>query len=1003
MPSRFSPFGHHRGSPACAGSWALESLVARCYWQVWAAVWIAWWVCCPEARGEERPLPTPAEALRKLDGIEAEARRVLPQSPLQTRTPNVAILLEDVYQGSTNAYTQDGIRFLALRMLVVNLTGEDRVLDLTPIRLKSGKQSLDWRQRPAGMDGFSFRAGNDFIAIRELQTPESVRLPARGLAAAWLLFAGLEREAVIPPMTLEIPTAAGTLQLDVNLYERAVLQLRVERIGPGNCLALLTIGGELNTINAGALAEELEALAQQGVRRCVLHWDQSAVPPAELLRGWVLQAQHTNAYTFSPQYKHLPTFPVTIHELHLAGVEPTGDAPDQRVHAEVAAAISAALQSVFEVAPTHDVVEAIRLGPAAVRAAALEHGAGRLTRAELPLVLALAEGPEPEVRRAALHALGEFSDPRAIAVLTAACRDTDPALAEAAVRALAASRFPEGPRALAVVLAEGPVLPAQKLVEILAAAPRPEWQDAVYRLTTSSDAKVQQAAIETLARLGHPQLLPTLARALQSEEARVREAAFSQLISLGRRDADELALAYTLSHLERDAPTGNMHQFLLRVRDQRAVPLLLKHLARQSASRESLIQLLAQIGDQDVAAAIAERFADFTDGEKALALDALRRLESPLGRPLALQAVRTDDANLLQNALQTLQVDATDAEVAVLAEVVRSLPAQTHNPKITLLCNGLGAIGTPAARQALGELRHSPQEQVRTAAQKGLEVLWNQSPARDVVNAVILKLDLAERRELRLKTLEADLALLGDRPEAEQLRRNVQQLRDDLQRELQEVERTLQLAIRLDPEYPRLFLARGLLRILNRDVPGAIEDLRTAIAMNDSDPDAHRMLGDLWFRQERFEEALQPLQRAFELNPAAHEALTSRAIALVRLGRLEEGVDLVRGQLAKYRQQAVFLYNVACVYGRAIEQLETVRKVPADDPRIAAFGREAVQLLRESVQSGLQEATGDPDILAFMRSDPDLFSLHRLSEFRRLSEMDRPREPLPPALPERPE
>lgn len=1003
MPDSLSSLGQRRRRPADAGG----EVQRHTPWPRWgrgAALWLVSWGVCSAAAAAERPLPTAPEALRRLEGIEAEARRVRPESPLQTRTSNVAILLEDVYQGSTNAYTPDGTRFLALRLLAVNLTGEDRVLDLQPVRLKSGDKGLDWRNRPAGMDGFSFRAGNDYIAIRELRTPDSLRLPARGVAGAWLLFAGLERDAVIPSMTLEIPTAAGALRLDVNLYERAVLQLRSERLGPGNCLALLTIGGELNTINAGALADELESFAEQGVRRCVIHWDPSAPPPAELLRGWVLQAQHTHAYTFSPQYKHLPTFPVTMHELHLAGLEPTGDAPDQRVHAEAAAAISAALHSVFEVAPPHDVVEAIRVGPPAVRAAALEHGAQRLTLSELPLVLSLVDAPEPEVRRGAVQALAEFPDPRAIEALTAACRGTDPVLAEAAVRGLAASRFPEGPRALAALLAEGLVLPAQTLVEILAAYPRPEWQDAVSRLTMSTDAKVQQAALEALARLGHPQLLQTLARALQSPEARVREAAFSQLISLGRREADELALAYTLEHLQHEPPTGNMVQFLLRLRDQRAVPLLLKHLGRQSASRDSLIQLLAQIGDQDVAAAIAERFPDFTDGEKSLALEALRRLESPLGRPLALRAVRTDDVNLLQNALQTLQVDAADAEVAVLADVVRSLPAQTHNPKISLLCNGLGAIGTPAARQALLELRQSPQEQVRTAAQKGLEVLWNQSPARDVVNAAILKLDLAERRELRLKALEADLASLGDTPQAEQIRRDVQQLRDDLQRELQDVERTLQLANRLDPEYPRLFLARGLLRLLQRDVPGAIEELRTAIQRNDSDPDAHRILGDLWFRQEQFEQALQPLQRAFELNPAAHEALTSRAIALVRLGRLEEGVDLVRGQLARYRQQAVFLYNVACVYGRAIEQLETVRQVPADDPRIGRFADEAVQLLRESLQAGLQEATGDPDILAYMRADPDLFSLHRLSEFRRLSQMDPPREPQPPpAAPERPE
>lgn len=949
------------------------------------AVALAWLSLAVGAPAAERSLPTAREALERLEAIESEVLRVRPETPLQARSANVVFLLDDVYQGSTNAYTNDGIRYVALRLLVVNLTAEDRTLDLKPVRLLSGEKRFDWSTRPPGIDGYSFRAGNDYVAIREVRTPETLRLPANGTAATWMLFAGLERDALIPPMTLDIPTAGGPVALDVNLYQRGVLRLNSERVGPGKCLAVLTVSGELNTINAGALAEDLDRLVGQGVRRCVLHWSPVAPQPADLLRGWVLQAQHTGPYAYSPQYRYLPNFPSTLHELHVAGLTSGGESEfaDAHTHATLSGAISAALASVFAVAPAEEVVDSLRRGSAAVQVAALEHGAGRLTPQQLPLVLALAEGADLEVRRAALAALAEFNDPRAHQMLATVCRTGDAELAAVAARSLAASRFPESHRALADALQPGVAIPPAVLIELLTTYPRPEWQDEIYRLTSASDSKVRQAAIEALARLGHPRLLETLAGALQSDQDRVREAAFSQLIAMGRRDADELALDFTLRHLDQAPPTGNMTLFLTRIRDQRAVPRLLTHLARSTANRDALIQLLAQIGDQDVAAAIAERFGDYTDGEKALALDALRKLDSPLGRGLALRALRSDDANLVQNALQTLQVDATDAEVAALVEVVRSLPTRPHNPKLRLICNGLGGMGTPAARDALLELRTAADDPLREAAQKGLEVLWNQSPARDVVNNMILKLELAERRSLRIQSLQT--ALDGEPPPPE-----LAQHRQLLREELREAERSIQLAQRLDPKYPRLYLARGLWQIIRGETSAAVEDLQLAVSMNDEDADAQRVLGDLWFRQDRFEEALRPLQRAGELNPAYHEAITSRAIALARLGRVEEGIALAREHLPRHRQQSVYLYNVACVYGRAIEQFEQVRQIPADDPRVAALADEAVKLLDESLRSGLQAATGDTDMLGYMRSDPDLTPLHRFSEFRRISELDLP-------------
>jgi tetratricopeptide (TPR) repeat protein len=475
--------------------------------------------------------------------------------------------------------------------------------------------------------------------------------------------------------------------------------------------------------------------------------------------------------------------------------------------------------------------------------------------------------------------------------------------------------------------------------------------------------------------------MSVLTAGLSSPEPRVREEAFQRLCELGTREADEQALEYALERLKTDPPSGSIHQFLFRIRDQRAVPLLIPYLDGPEGIRRSVIELLAQIGDQSVAGEIARRYPDFSDSERVVALQALQAFESPLGKPLAIESLRSDDVTLVQRSVGYLQVDGGDDVVAALEAALHGMRFGLGNAGDHFICSGLGTIGTSAARRVLLEARRSKEETTRRAAQQGLQVLWNQSPARELVA-------LAEADLLLARRLSEPVAGEANLPDNEP--RSPAQRQELLAQRLSAAAETLRMAERVDPQFPELALRHGELRLLQGDPDQAIQQFRRAIELNDEFTEAYISLGTALYNAGRFEESIAPLQYGFENDPTEqrHQWLTSQALALVRLGRLEEGVALARQHAEQFSAEPVFNYNLACVYGRAHSLLADDPAVEPDDPRLAVFAEEAVRLLEESMKQGVEAQTQEPDMMAYLRSDPDLASLHSVAAFRKFAELD---------------
>jgi len=153
-------------------------------------------------------------------------------------------------------------------------------------------------------------------------------------------------------------------------------------------------------------------------------------------------------------------------------------------------------------------------------------------------------------------------------------------------------------------------------------------------------------------------------------------------------------------------------------------------------------------------------------------------------------------------------------------------------------------------------------------------------------------------------------------------------------------------AIALDPKYPRPYVALAQTYMLDillgttespeRSMTKALELLKKAIALDDSEAAAHGVLGYLYAMMGQYDKAIAEAERSVSLNPNDASNLTRMSFVLNNTGRAEEAISVLKNvrRLNPTPPQAYFVqlstaYRLTGQYKEAIETAkEALKHVP---------------------------------------------------------------------------
>ena len=878
--------------------------------------------------------------VERVETLEVELKKlretgetVIPVDPAKQR---VVAMVESSFLGAPY-YRTTGNRFLAAKLVLVNLTGKPLKLSRDDAKLSvDGKLHSMPTKLPSTMRSASFQIGNQSFQLRTLKRLGELNLPSGGSGSTWVVFPELPQGPRVPKLKLQLGVGSGSVTIDLNARARARLAMTTRRIGPRGSLGLLTIAGPLDTINIAALVDQLDTLATAGVVRSVIRFTDKAPPIESRILGWLNQAASLAGRGTASRSTPFPTIPAVIRELHLAEipnqrsnkVNSPGDRPvpinqvmlnlqsvsrdpfgnQARVHKTVEQAVTAALATAYRVLPRAELLEEIQRGDPLTRPAALACGGGRLRTEDLPLLLSLTADDSLAIAHAAIVSLRHFGEPAAISRLKSLALRNQPPLSSTASESLAASRYPAAHATLLAMLSDADAKARKNIVGTMAKYPRPAFADAIHGFATNADPKLSLVAMRALAEIGHPGLIKVLKQALEGTHPQRRDVALTLLASRSDRPSQQLAVEHVLKRLESAPPDATMNSLLVRTREPRAIPLLLKHLANSPANRAAVINTLIQIGDQDIAPKLLEHYPKLSNSERAAVLRAVGRIDIKTFRKLAPDALASNNSSLVNAACQTLTQDASPEAVAML---IKAFNSTSSSNTWNYTANALAGVGTPDARKALEAARSDKNNNKRNYAVSALRNLLQRSPGYQYIS-------------------------MG--------RHYSQQL--DWKQALAQYN----LAVKIDPRLSAAYAGRGNAR--------------------------------LQLKGHKLEEVRKDFLKAVELDPFNSQAMTGMAIVLLREGKLDAGLKYAEDSQKKVVSNSssvrrMYAYNLACVYSRAVEMINSNKTIADRNNRIASCRKKALAQLELAVKYGWRDK-------AWLNKDPDLKAVKAFPEFKKI-------------------
>ncbi len=853
------------------------------------------------------PLQQILDRLNRVERELLELRIKSGQVPADKNEQRVLTLIETPYLGGVYG-TPMNQRFFAVKLMLVNLTDQPATLARDDVQLSADGQLFPIKEVSPQLQYHGLQLGQQQVQMRNLQMPKEISVAVGGSASTWMLFPELPPGNHVPQLTLKLTNGGKTRDMDINAAQRDALGLKVQRIGPRGALGLISVAGSLDTINLGALVEEIDRLAAARIVRVVIRWDEGSSVVDPQLANWLHNAVTNLGRSGQVADGPFPPLPASLREVHLAAFPEVGNtrgmqqvypgfAPPNpgavvRSHKTEGEAVIAALRTAYEAIPRDELLQAIQSGSRLERAAALVAGGGRLEADKLPVLLKLAEDEDLLLQQGALIALGHFGEPAALERLLAFARKDVPALSMTAISALAASRFPAAHAALLELLHNESPESKKSIVRILAAYPRPIWSDAIYDFVKDSRSGLNVEALQALVQVGHPRLTTVLVDALKSSDAQLSQTALTVLASRTDRESEDIAMEYVLEQLKTTPATAVMLQLIGRIKDRRALPLLTAQFGRHD-NKVALIQTLALLGDAETARFLDERYSQLQSHEKGEVLRSSARLDRAMFHRLAAGALATSDGSVINFALQGLLEDGTPEAIKVMTSALETV---SNSFAWNAICNTLSQVATPAARAALVKARDSDNREKRNYAVSALRQLNQRSPGYQYLMQAQA---FSQKQEWKEAVEQFDLAL------------------------------------QVDPTLSDAYAERG---------------------------HAHLHLG-------RTAEAGRDFDRGLELDPFNSLSLTGSCLAMViGDGKHQEAVKKLEEARSRFARDMIFAYNAACVYGRSFERVKKDPESAERDKLLEQYRKASFDDLKASIQGGFDDfelMKKDPDLAPF--------------------------------------
>lgn len=894
-----------------------------------------------QKRVSEKPVSNEKtrQQLLEIEGRLKALKQPPAHQPVVSQQTQAFVIVEDslkdvkIYRTPTGTHS---FHFFT-RLVLVNQSSQPLKLIRNQIKVKVDGQAYQFTGQPKNLSNQSVLLAKRNKRLNSLKMEDEVLVPPGKQGSLWIVLSDLPASSHIPEIEIQTSLNGQPVSLNVNRFELGKLKHTVQLLGPNQCLAELTVAGELNSINIGGLMHEVDQLTAKNIKRFVIHFPNQNPNLDPAVIQWLPRAAGAQNGLFTIVEPPFPLFPRMIRELHLSGEVFQDEKPSylgrprsQVTHATEEEAIHAALDSAMEILSREQISEQIRNGSPSVKVAALTSGSRQLTNEELPLVLEYTTHQNPKVQEAALYALRYFGDPRAFERLAKVANAPPGPSFEMAVASLAESRFAEGQTLLLRLLKRHPPESQKVIVGIIAQSPRPQWGDAIYAFLSSDNQELRQAAMKALILNGHPKLFEVLTNALNSPHTELREAAFLELIKRKDAESEVLAMKYILAKLQQTAPSQEMLAFIDRLKDPRAIPLLFQHLQDpelDAGIRVSVIKILASIGDQTVETQFLKFYPQATASEKLLILTSLQKMESPHYFKLAALALADSNQSIVNGTISGLRrASASNAAVTLLQEALQKTDqSSTWNS----IYSALVSIGTPEARQAIMKARHSGKidEKKRAASTALNNIYYQRSPAKDYLKQGD-RLQSSKDWESAIKeyqtAISIDYLMVPAYLGIANSKNGLKQYEDAL--------KSADQGLEIDDMHSRLYVTKGLILSNQSQSTEALKEFNKAIELAPLDSFPYTVLASHYAKHQQNKEALETYDAAIKANPLSMKMYEFKADLQLSLKNPEAAIKTYdRAIKANPRHMESYVHKISILqkmkqYERALAVCDEILK-----------------------------------------------------------------------------